>query len=157
MVSRLGQSGSVIDSRRAHREFQQVIRCRLALGNDLFLWDLLVAGLSDDSLRAIPRVDRLPTSNFADRFRSALSCARLRPGVATDSALRRNDAPDGARCMGNFRLGPLPGRRATLECDWLFAGVSSNSDSASAVGWRLFDQRDASQRERFRLFIDFAT
>ena len=146
MVSRLGQSGSVIDSRRPHREFQKSFRRRLALGNDLLLWDVLVASLSDDSLRAIPGVDRLPTSSIADRFRSALSRARLRLGVATDSALRRNAAPDGASCMGDFRLDPLPGGGATLECDRLFAGVSSALDSTGALGWRLFDQRDASQR-----------
>lgn len=97
-----------------------------------------MASLSDDSLRAVPGVDRLPTSNSADSFGGALSRFCLRLGVATDSALRRDDTPDGASCVGDVRLDPLRSDRATLECDWLFAGVSSTFDSAGAMGWRLF-------------------
>ena len=73
MVSRLDRSCPPLDSRRAHRKFQKGFRRRLDLGNDLLLWDVLVASLSDDSLRADSRVDRLSAAVAADSFRRAFS------------------------------------------------------------------------------------
>ena len=89
LVAGLDQSCSFIDSRRAFRECQKGFRRRLALGHDLFLWDLLVANLSDDPLRTDARLDRLFAVADSDSFCSALPSPVLCRCLSNDQTIRR--------------------------------------------------------------------
>ena len=87
MVSRLDQSGAAAYGCRASRQSKKSVARGLALGHDLLLWNVLVAYVPDDPLRAISPLARVSTALIANYFRGTLPCCFLRAAVQIDYAV----------------------------------------------------------------------
>ena len=84
MVPGLEQPGPTADRRNPGSKFKNRVFLGMALGHDPLLWNVLVADLSNDPLRANPRLACVSTAPVADHFRRSLPCRFLRAAVQID-------------------------------------------------------------------------
>src|SRR5882672_10274724 len=118
----------------------------LAVGRNLLLWNVLVAHVSNDSLRAYFCPAGLSTFVVAYCARGAVPGWLQLAAVSTGRSNWFRRSPGSAAVMGYVRMGPLRGNRSVVERAGLCAGISSFADSAGAVGRCLrgqFPNRDS--------------
>src|SRR5205807_7733167 len=78
-----------------------------SVGNDLFLWNVLVADLSDDPLRRCFSLAGLPAAADSGRLRFSFSGAGLRRYFASRQTIWQRCDLGSAACLGFVRLASL--------------------------------------------------
>src|SRR5712692_10193849 len=111
----------------------------LVVGRDLFLRHLLVANVSDGPLRAYWGGARLRPVAASGNMRRLVPCSILRRACAACISLRSRSLVSRALPLGFFGIRPIRCDGSDVECDWLFAGVSSAADSIRPLGRSLRD------------------
>src|SRR5437868_326289 len=107
------------------------------MGNDLFLWNVLVAHVSDDPLRPHQGLVSISAVAVAHPSCRAVPCPWLRIRFTSHRSLRPDCVDYGSLPVGFIRLAALLNNGTGLECDWLFASFSSDDDSIGGVGRNL--------------------
>src|ERR1041384_3672637 len=110
------------------------------LGSQLLLRHLLVADLSDDSLRRHQRILGVSAFNSPRNSRRALPCSLCRLARARGSTVRRLCASSRSADLGFDGVTALCGDRSVMERARLLASISSMDDSNRALGRCLCDQ-----------------
>src|SRR5436853_6999095 len=137
MVPLLDQCRTSFNGRWAGYHRAKSIRHGLVMGHDLFLWNLLVAHLSDDPLCAHQRLVCISAPAVAHTSRRCVPRPLLRIRFTLHRAVRRDCVNANSLPVGFIRLAALHSHGTGLECDWLLASLSSNDDSIRAMGRRL--------------------
>ena len=137
VISGVGGIGSAVRGRCPGTYGSSSLLIGLALRHDLLLWNLLVADLSDYSLRAHYCVAGLSDAAHADHSGCAVPCGFLQPAFAHRSTLRPCGYLRRSVDLDLDRMAALCRNRPTMERIRLLAGVPSNADSVRSLGWSL--------------------